>query len=108
DESDDALDDDENWRNREQCVVRECRSQASRTIGRPLVEGVEKERSQVTRLERAKPAHLPDDVEWVLGIGLRRVVAGHGDFPAGNGGREVQAVYRRVADELWLVCLVPS
>jgi hypothetical protein len=33
----------------------------------------------MTRLERAKPAHLPDDVEGVLGVGLRKLIAGHGD-----------------------------
>jgi hypothetical protein len=33
----------------------------------------------VARLERPKAAHLSDDVECVLGIGLRRMIAGHGD-----------------------------
>ena len=63
----------------EDSVARECRAWASGIVGRPLVEAVENERSQVTRLERAKPAHLPDDVERVLGVGLRKLIAGHGD-----------------------------
>src|SRR5215468_5588768 len=79
DQSDDAHDHDEHWRNREQRVIRERRAQVSGIVGRPFVESVEKERAHLTRLECAKPAHLPRDVECLLRIGLRKIIAGHGD-----------------------------
>lgn len=48
----------------------------------------------MARLERANPAHLPGDIECQLGIGLRKMIAGHGDSQPLWCFADVQAVYR--------------
>jgi len=64
-------------------------------VSRPRVEGIKQERAHLTRLERAQPAYLPGDIECELRIGLRRMIAVHGDSqPCGDSSGASRIPYR--------------